>query len=888
MRRPLVRLTFLSLAIVLLAVWFATRSNDALHDASASADASRVPTERSAAPAVEPLEIAAPEPSAPPPSRAEVEEAAQHESKPESPAPGETLAELRGRFVLPDGRPASGVALRVHGWEANSERVMKHGRPLDWTHPETTTDAEGRFTFRFDPPLAFQFTLDATLAGYANVSWRWSSLPPREVTDVGEVTLLRSGLVRGRVVDARGVAAPGGWIVYGEALGTKGGEGRDTTQVRASTDPVTAEFALEGLPPGPAMLKLYSRIANWIDGPRVEVRAAEEVTADIVYDGPDNSRRIVVITFNRRCHVFSNPASGSIVLHGAGEERTAKRIAGSSQSWSFENLEPGAYDIEIRDPLFEPWRQNGVRTGTSVDAHLVGNAAVKLAVRDAEGNAIDNYRLRLRYPGASFMPNEFEVRAAGEPAPVDGVYRGLMPTARTDSKRPASDSSNLDAANLDLEKLDLAELETAFEKRARQGSGIFELLVVAPGFGAGSAEIAALAPGETREVTVVLQPQTQVRGRVAGVDPMEVDGVSVVLADASLGVEGALEYVEGVWSTGAPDGLRVETHTDSAGGFSFDELSAGPYVVVARFNHDFHAVHGPFDVGVGESAEIELTAMDHGAIEGRILAHAGELENAWVEALGAGFYDPFAGGWSTFDGEAPPRARVDAQGRFRVAPLRPATYELSLHHSPTPLERDRRHWRSRFSGGLPLGAVTIAGPHVANVEFDHTQRRRGAIHCTAIVDGNPAIGWRVEARFESADSVANSRATSAITGPDGVAHLELLEPGAWKVGLVETERKWSSWIATPRELAPGGELTLKFDVALHSARVLVLDARTGRPRAKQWVHWGNGGGSAKLTTDANGELELALPLGSYTASRNRDKATVEWTSSGPVPAEIKL
>lgn len=877
MRKPLATLAFVSIAVLLLAVWFAARSSD---DA-VPAPRPNAPRSSAPAPAVEPPQPDAPRDAAPPAPRVEVEAAAAapQAAPSEAPVAPSTLAELRGRFLLPDGRPASGVALRVRGWEANSGRVMKHSRPREWVNPQATTDSDGRFSICFDPPLAYQFTLDATLAGHAEVSWRWSSLPPREVTDVGEITLQLAGRVRGRVVDTRGAAVAGDWHVYGEMLIGDHGEGRDATRISAQADPVTGEFVLEGLPPGPAQLKLYSRIANWIDGPRVELRAGEELTADIVYDGPDNSRRIVVVTFHKPFHVFSNPVSGSIVLHGAGEERVAKKLAGSSQSWSFEDLEPGAYDIEIRDPLFEPWRQSGVRTGTSVNAQLRANGAVQLTVVGADRSMIEDYRLRLSFPqetstpdgmNFTFSPNEFELRAAGAPRPEGGVWRGMIPAG------VAMDSPFAHMEGFEGRKLD------------RVSPRAFVLHVDAPGQGTGQARVEGLGVGETRLVIVQLTNPAAIAGRITGVSADSRDDISIVLVDERVGIDGATEFVEGVDGMFEDLYFRSETHTDTQGRFSFTRLQPGDYTLVARFHHDFTVAREGLSLKSGETLEIELDAGSFGAIEGRVLAHTGDLENAWVEALGAGFYDPFAGGWSTFDGEAPPRARVDAQGRFHVSPLRPAIYGLSLHHSPTPLGRDRKQWHSRFTAGLPLGAVTIMGPHVAKVEFDHMQRRRGVIHCTAIVDGQPAIGWRVEARFESADSVANSRATHAITGPDGVAHLELLEPGAWRVGLVEGERKWSSWIAPPRELAPGGELTLQLDVALHSARVLVLDAQTGQPRAKQSVRWGNGGGSAKLTTDANGELELALPVGSYTASRNRDQATVEWTASGPVPAEIKL
>lgn len=873
MRKPLATLAFVSIAVVLLAVWFAARSSD---DAVA-VPRPNAPLSSTPAPAVEPPQPDAPRDDAPPAPRVEVGAIAVAPSA-LSEAPS-TLAELRGRFVLPDGRPANGVALRLAGWEGDSERVMKHGQPLDWTDPETTTDADGRFTFRFDPPLAFQFALKATLSGHATVSWRWDSLPPREVTDMGEVALIRSGVVRGRVVDARGIAAPGAWHVYGEAERTHRDAARGATGASVSTDPVTGEFVLEGLPPGPAQLELYSRIANWIDGPRVEVRAGEELTADIVYDGPENSRRIVVVTFNEPFHVFSNPVSGSIVLHGAGEERVAKKIAGSSQSWSFEDLEPGAYEIEIRDPLFEPWRQSGVRTGTSVNAQLRANGAVQLMVVGPDRSLIEDYRLRLSFPpdapspdGArfSFSPSEFELRAAGAPLPPGGLLQGMIPA-----------DVAMDSPFEGLEGFPGPSMK-------RSSPHAFVLHVDAADYGTGEARVEGLGVGETRPVVVQLARSATISGRITGAPAELVEGVSVVLADAQAGVDGATEFVEGVSGTNYDRNFRLETQTDAEGRFSFDGLRPGSFAVVARFHHDFSVAREGLTLAAGESLAVTLEVGPHGAIEGRILAHAGDLENAWVEALGVGLYDPLAGGWSTFDGEPPPRAEVGGDGRFRFAPLNTGTYQLALHHSRRSLPEDPKRWTSRFGEGAPLGAVAVTAPEVASAEFDLSQRRRGTIHVQARIDGEPAVGWRVAARSTTSDSLPRTRRAHALVGADGAAHLELLEPGDWIVGLEAEDHLWSSWASAAAELTPGGELTLAIGVARHPGRITVLDAATGKPRTNTTLRWGDASGSARVTTDANGAVEFQLPIGTYTAIRGRERVTVEWTASGPVPAEIKL
>ncbi len=878
MRRTSLTVALIALAALLLALWLVMRADDPVAS-TAAAPIAPAP----AVPAAEPqqLELAAaetPADSTATSPRVETVVAAPTPDELPQPAKRADLAELRGRFLLPDGRPATGVALEVRGWQANFERVIKHGLPNDWRNLDASTDDDGRFALAFDPPLAFQFTLSAKLADHASVSWRWSALPAREVTDVGEVTLQRAGGVRGRVVDAKGAPVPGDWRVYGESLAKGEFEGRDTTRVSALTDASTAEFALEGLPPGGVELKLHSRLANWINGPRITVRAGEDVMADIVYDGPDNSRRIVVVTFHKPFHVFSNPVSGSTVLRGTGEERVAEKIAGSSQSWSFEDLEPGAYDIEIRDPFFEPWIQRGVRTGTSVNANLRASGAVRLSVLDPQGRAVDDYRLRVWFPqerqspdgsSYSFSPSEFELRQAGAPAPEGGLWRGMIP------------------AGVALNS-PLAGVEGFQGAQTRKSPSAFVLRVNVAGYATAEARVEALGVGETREVQVQLASAASVRGRIRGVPRELVEGVSVVLADAKVGVAGAEWYRPGLPSDERRSELHMETHSDADGHFSFDGVRAGSYVLVARFHRDFTVARDDLSVQAGETLEVDLQAAAFGAIEAQLVAPPSDLEHAWIEARARGRFDDDPDEWSISHGPPYPRTAVDADGRARLAPLRPATYRLTLHHSLTPLSGPGESWRTRFGGGQPLGEVTVVGAAVARSTFDLMALQRGSIHVQARVDGAPAVGWRVHAEFTSELDPSRLLRTSALVDADGFARLKQLEPGAWRVGILGEDRSWSSWTTAPSTLAPGDALTLRLDVDRIRGRVRVLDAQTGQPRAKTWIDWRHSGSSARVETDSSGELELLLPVGSYSAGRNTAPTTVEWTASGPVPAEIRL
>ena len=97
-----------------------------------------------------------------------------------------SLSEIRGHLQLPDGSPAKGVPLVLNGWESNSERVARYGLPESWTDIEARTREDGSFSIILDAPRAYQFTLDATLDGHAEIGWRWGEIPPGSTVDLGK------------------------------------------------------------------------------------------------------------------------------------------------------------------------------------------------------------------------------------------------------------------------------------------------------------------------------------------------------------------------------------------------------------------------------------------------------------------------------------------------------------------------------------------------------------------------------------------------------------------------------------------------------------------------------------------------------------------------------
>jgi hypothetical protein len=162
-----------------------------------------------------------------------------------------------------------------------------------------TTDADGKFSFSFVPPRAFQFTLDATAAGHGGAAWRWGKLEPGKELDLGTVTLEPEGILVGHVLDAEGNLLIEGWNVTAEHNVNARIEGRDSVRSRATIDAATGQFRIEGLPPGVLSVQASNRTLR-IPAAKVTTKKGEDTFLELRYSGPDPRRRLVVSIRARR------------------------------------------------------------------------------------------------------------------------------------------------------------------------------------------------------------------------------------------------------------------------------------------------------------------------------------------------------------------------------------------------------------------------------------------------------------------------------------------------------------------------------------------------------------------------------------------------------------
>ncbi len=486
-------------------------------------------------------------------------------------APPGNAAEVRGRLTFEGGRAAQGMELTLSGFAGSPARALEFGVPGDWTDPRARTGPDGGFSFRFGPPRAFDFQLDVSVPGHALARWYWHEILPGDVVDLCEIELSRGAVVEGRLLDAP--ADEGGkpilhqdWTVYAASMGlaASGGNGREESQASAAVDQETGTFRVVDVQPGKVELEAYSRMASFVAGPTLELFAGETTTVDLVHAGPDDSRRITVTTLFGPLYPKNAPDPAHVELRAPdGSARTAGRSEGTEEL-SFDDLSPGLYSIEIDDPRFLFWRQDGVAPGTAVSAQLTGSAGLVLHAVDAETrDPLDRFAVRIALASRSAWPREYQAHDGEAPLPR-GRLEGLAP-------------------------------------------GDYVLTVLARGFGPETVDVVGLAPGETRTIVLELGPGSWVSGRVRTATGAPAPGVVVLcLSTAAVADSPASPILRRNGLTTDPSTCREEigsTETDERGSFRFVLPRPGGYVVYIPSEAGRAPVSQPFRVGEDEGAE---------------------------------------------------------------------------------------------------------------------------------------------------------------------------------------------------------------------------------------------------------------------------------------------
>ncbi len=793
----------------------------------------------------------------------------------------ETQAQLVGTLLLPDGRGAKDVEVELNGWSMLPVRANPNVPYTPWKSPSARTDADGRFELGFVPPRAYQFTLALRVDGCVPLSWRWTGVNGGDRLDLGRVVFERGGTLHGRLVDAQGRAVRERWSVYGDSRRQMpGAQAMRNGEValgasQAATNPLTGEFTLEDLPPGPIGVRAVSRVGGWLDGPLVEVAAGEVSETTLVWSGPDLSQRIGVQIQTQPFYGLANevapvrlvPPPAPAIEHDpstrpvdrpANESevpREGTRDSRQPQMVVFDGLSGSDYTIEIADPRFLPWRREHVEPGDLVDARLVGAARVHLRVLDARTHLpVLRYGLRTRITEPRNAAGVHELLSANEEAPLDGAFGGLLPVDQV-------------------------------------------LLVSAEGYC--DAEVALAAPkiGTPSEVSVELQGGRVLRGRA-----LESDGVTPAPNLAIELRERSGASVNG-WSPW-PDMSARTTTSGADGRFELSGLRGGAYIVEASrsllvgVRADVSAA--PLQPGqLDEALEVTLVLPQTRELSGRVLA--GEAIDfsravlfftpaARTEELRAR-YQQLIAARDTLEG-CPIK---DGLYHSPALPLGPCAVELVAYPDPSAPSQSAAPLR------IPLGNVDVKDDGVAH-DLDAGTNAPAGARVDVLVDGVPVEGLCVA--LHRAGSSAPS--CDARTGANGVAYVGPLAVGPVHVVVEAADRSWSWCSSEPLALEAGRVATANLSISLVQAELQLLEDHEGKPLAKRTLTIAPVVSPVPLAartlrTDAQGRVSLALVPGAYRIeeatgfdARGQPRVpalagvTIEWTNAGPEPASVVM
>ena len=774
-------------------------------------------------------------------------------------AVGEKLvagAVLRGRFLLSDDRPAAGVELALQGWPANNERTERHGLPKGWKNPRGVTQADGRFEISFDPPQAYQFVLDAKLEGYPEESWRWGRIEPDAVVDVGEVRLRRSGTIVGRIVDGAGNPLQVGWMVYADAPPSSYESGRDKTRVMEPSDPATGTFRIEDVPVGPVTLKAHGKLVNWVDGPSVDVEADRVTEAVIRYADSDPSQRITIVIFTR-FHAFNDRVESILLLRDGHEVAQARKIPGSSQSFAFDDIPEGDYEVVIEDPKFERWSRQGVQPGQEIRAHLRGGAGLSLTVVDAESGAVlPRYRAEFEivFPdGWSSSANSVVLQKETRPPPEDGIISDVL---AIDGKLHLSASGH-------------ADLEIPLD---------------------------GLAAGEVRDVRAELARGQLLSGVVLLADgtPASDAFVDVVAPEADLG--DLAVYRKG-GSTSNDDPRVAEAECGSGGRFEIDSLRPGSWWVVAVDGRGIE-VRETVVLEEGVPVDVELRLPAVAALEGRVLMSA-ELPTAGLAVSARDVQEDemsFMRGLLFEDGH---EAELQADGSFRIENLTVGEWAVFLElRGPS-----RRGFRTMPVDEAEMGRIHVTSAETLRREFDLVELEPGLLRVE--VQGEEARLRGAQLSFARLGEEFGSSFRVDLDPRTPVVEQRLF-PGQYVVALIGPQERWRDGPDAPHEVFAGQRSRYAFEltVELVDGELEVLDEATGKPLASSMLVWnvvsssaegGEDGGMEDRggiwNTDERGLLRGPLMPGTYvfsTMGSDAQPVSVVWGPAGPDPALIRL
>ncbi len=760
-------------------------------------------------------------------------------------------ATLRGRFLFPDGSPVVGLTLEILASWFTVDQQPFSGVPEFLGDSGPVTDGEGRFEVSFETPRTFYCGISAKHQDHVLDRWQFRQLQVGTAIDVGTVVLRRPGAIEGTLVREDGSPLTGeAWKAYGKEVIPESSSGRRAISESGEVDRDTGTFRLDDLPPGPVRLQAKSPIAGWIEGPNVQVVSDEKVVAQIIYSGPDNSRRIAIATRNQLMISLGAPGRDSIVLHGAaGGPVTAKPLERAPNKYVFDDLEPGSYEVEIVDPRFQPWSEPNALTGSVVSARLVGSCS--LSLRDPSGAPIEPLSvsfecLELTYTPpwlseweglevvpAMFAPKNFEARADGDYLSGNRLI-GLVPG----SWRVQVDAGESGTATVEVHDLAPGEERVVeFAPAIDNVSGIAGLVRELDGSPAAAAEVWLLHPAE------------------------EDDSPSSLVMYPGMAGYPQTEFRKTV----------TRTVTTAEGAFAFDHPGAGSYAVLARRTELFVVATEAFPLEAGEAfTDLELTLPAEAVLAGRLVGPPGSSTEGLRVFVAPASMPPQSLPFAML--AARDERDLDATGSFRSQSLPtgeaipyvklPANPDSTGQYSSTSSDADG------LKQELALDPVQlVAGTN--ELELQLLEDFPGRLEVTVFAGGGPLA--EVEVRLGPAGSFTAWSYRRGYTDPAGGPAKIVDFPGSRSLQVIDEAAGWCYRDPAPVQVITCATNQLQVDVELAKATLTIVDADGESlagaaimltfPEGSGDQHWLG----ETRTTGADGAFVVTLVPGEYHA-----------------------
>jgi len=724
--------------------------------------------------------------------------------------------------------PVAGCTLHLTGFAANDERLKQFGNPTDWKNLTATTDAEGRFTLSFDPPGAFQFILEVQCSNYGPEGWRWSQLDAGQTIDLGDIALLAAGTIRGVVVDGSGTPVPGAWQITAQPDKPDPfltmGNPRMLRDVRAVATPATGTFELLNVASGPTKLRAIHPLGVQTKSLGLEVTAGSTQEVQLVYEGPQVHRRLLVeLRIEPWAQFFPlvdrKPA---VYLNHPAGERQGTKIPNAISMVEFDDLDPGVYTATLRHPWWDPWTESGLAPGTRTRPRVTPSARVAITVVDDVTSAVlPNFRVTCRFQPEDLLDPTI-------PANRQGRYVSpVLVRAHTDDRSGVVDG---------LLAVPPIRQDLVIEV---DGYAALELLALQPVAGAPLAVQARMTRGRTIEVQLMSNGAPLAGAQVG------------ICTRATYRPEFPAGSIQGR-PLGSSPPSRTAT-TDDKGRVLFTGVPAGEWLAFARPSPAIGVIE-PVPTSTHTSDFITLQLPASGSVRGKLLGLQEALPPGWyVEALPPDLSDKermLARYRQWFDFNRP-RQSQNPDGSFHLPWVQAGAVEVALVKGNGPMEREVLGKATVPAGGEVYQEYTVAISKSATAKVHVKQNgqplRQAYVQLVSV--GTPAR------TLAQGDTDAN-----------GTCLLNL-QPTTCSIEITSPDMVWTMRPAQQWELAPGATTDIHLDFPLQMQRVQFVNSVDDTPLATMRVVVRGSECTSDIDpTDPNGYADLSLTPGSYTVT----------------------